>query len=419
MKAWTWSLGVLGAFLLSPGSPYSTPLHPQDTAGNTFVELPELLGFKLSNDQYLVFNCRIDGTHKGFITSLRRIPSVSTTKVPTTLLIDRHLSRASKAFQDDFCYLESDWLTTQELEKLAAIIRRVALTTRELFPTSNRLPVKEVLFRKKEDYLAMIDAWSDQELVKKQGRSFASTIINEIRCGYRTSFPDLLPLIVGDAVNLNVSTPFRSQEALLEGLHTYFASLICQRYEAYVSLSATTPGLRRSSNVILLCETAKEYLSRPAREPLEQILSYELNSLNLERLSVSFALIQFLLEKRMDQWKAFCQILESESLENGTLKGPEGRRAALAKAVHDGLGITFKGLDKQLQDFTSKDYLFPEEIAVALGLDRETPDSIFQGFVQVCELKRAKKPVTPKGETLYDQMMKKMDKVIQERGEKW
>ena len=106
-------------------------------------------------------------------------------------------------------------------------------------------------------------------------------------------------------------------------------------------------------------------------------------------------------------------------MENGKLKLPEGRRAALATAVQDGLGVTFEELEKQLREFTAKEYLYTEEVATALGLEKTTPDSIFQGFVKVCELKRANKEVTAKGEKIFDEMMRKIDKILQEKGEKW
>jgi hypothetical protein len=276
-----------------------------------------------------------------------------------------------------------------------------------------------VVLKSKDDYHAMVDAWSSQDTVKNLARRFSSVFIDNFRCGYEGDFLNVLSLAIADTVSRNVSLSFRTQDALLEGLHSYLSGLMCLRYQTYVSAEVTTPDSRHVSSITFLCETAKEYLSRPRRDNLEQILSCELNALNPEKLSVSFALVQFLLEKRMDRWKAFCKVLEAESLEDGKLKGPEGRRAALSKAVQEGLGITFEELDKQVQAFTSKEYLYPEEIATAIGLNRETEDSIFQGFVQVCELKRAKKPVTPKGEKLYDEMMKKVDKIIQERGEKW
>jgi predicted house-cleaning noncanonical NTP pyrophosphatase (MazG superfamily) len=196
--------------------------------------------------------------------------------------------------------------------------------------------------------------------------------------------------------------------------------MIALQYETFVSPTVTTPSTRRASAVDLLFATAKDYLTSAPRENLETILDSELNTLTLQRLSVAFAFIHFLLEGDRERWTAFHKNLESAWAADTTPENnPERRKKALRSAVSEGLKSTLRDLDKQLQEFVSKRYLSLEDLAEVLEINHEVADSVFQGFRKVCELKRAQKPVSEKGERLYQDIQGKIDKKLQAGGQKF
>src|SRR5690348_16349108 len=109
--------------------------------------------------------------------------------------------------------------------------------------------------------------------------------------------------------------------------------MIALQYETFVSPSVTTPSTRRASAVDLLFATAKDFLVSTPRETLEIILDSELNTLTLERLSVAFAFINFLLKGDRERWTRFHKALESAWAEDSTpLNNPERRKKALRSA---------------------------------------------------------------------------------------
>jgi hypothetical protein len=63
----------------------------------------------------------------------------------------------------------------------------------------------------------------------------------------------------------------------------------------------------------------------------------------------------------------------------------------------------------------TKNYLLEEELAKAVGLDRETSESIFAGFQKVCELKREGKPVSEKGERIYKDLTDRLKTKLESR----
>jgi hypothetical protein len=397
----------------------ASPISAQEKDHEEFIKLPELTAYKLPKDEFLILNARVDRAHAEVIRTLRKVPAVHPEGVPTSLIIEKYLHRKSQAVETEFCYLESDWLTPEELAILAAVARKATLFTQDLFKNEKTAPTKEVLLRKQEDYYALVDAWSDSAKVKKQARHATSALVGSHRCGYRAEFSQALTLVAADAVTVNVEPYFWNQAALTEGLHSYLGSQLALNYEHYFSLDETTPLPKRVMGVGLLHEIAREYLSRPKRDSLETVLRCELNTINPERLSVAFALINFILEKKRDRWETFRSTLATESSENGKLKGPEGRWAALVQAIKVAFDLGIQELDKELQDFTAKHYLYTEEIATLLGMDREGAESTFQGFVTICELKRAKKPVSEKGEKLYQDILGRMEKKLQTASEKF
>ncbi len=391
----------------------------QDKAPEELVKLPELRAFKLSKDDYLLFNARIGMANADFIRSLRKVPAIHAEGTPTSLIMEKYLRKRSKAIKTEFCYIESDWLTDEELALVAAVVQRTTAMTQQLFKNTHRGIVKEVLVRTQEDYYALVDAWSDSEKVKKQARHAASAFVSEHRCGYRGEILDVLTLTTADAVSANLEPYFWNQDALRQGFHTYLTSVMGFGYERYISLDVTTPTVSRDGGVKQLFETAREYLSRPKHDTIATILRSELNDLNPERLAVAFAFIHFLLETQRDHWDVFLSVLNKSSYENDKLKGPEGRWTALLAAIKDALGLDIQELERNLQEFTSKHYLYTEEIASLLGVNRECAESAFQGFVKICELKRLKKPVSEKGEKLYQEILGKIDKKLQSASEKF
>jgi hypothetical protein len=405
---------LLAGFLLS------AKCHSQDDkALEELVKLPELTAYKLPHDEFLIFNARVGRANAEFIRSLRRVPAVHPEGVPTSLIIERYLHKKALAVESDACYIESDWIAVEELAKLAAVVKKTTQVTQELVKNTEKRPVKLVLLRRQEDYYALVDAWANSDKLKKQARHAASVFIEEHRCGYRGQLLEALTLASADAVSGNLEPHIWNQTALSEGLHTYLTSLLVLGYEHYISLDATTPAANREAGVRLLLETARAYLSRPKRDSLETVLRAELNDLNPERLAVAFAVVHFFLGSHGDKWEAFLSILKKESYDKRKLKGPEGRWDALVQAIKVAFGLGIPDLERELQDFTSKHYLYTEEIATLIGIDRECDESSFQGFVTICELKRLKKPVSEKGEKLYQEILGRMEKKLQLGSEKF
>jgi len=406
--------------LLAPSSSNGSCLEAQESKDSDLVALPELYGYKLPKERTLLFRAQFDPTVTKLIRDLRRIPAIHTSDTASSLILEKYLHRKSRAIQTEYCYIESDWMTDRDLEMLAAVAQATALATRALFETSWTKQIKQVVLEKREDYYALVDAWSESPTCKSQARQFDSVFIGEYRCGARAQIANVLSLVIADAVTRNEPASFYVQEALREGLHVFVTSMIALHYETFVSPTVTTPSTRRASAVDLLFETAKQYMTSTPRDNLETVLDSELNTLTLPRLSVAFSFINFLLEGDTGRWTAFHKSLESAWTADTTPdSNPERRKKALRVAVNEGLNSSLHDLDKQLQEFVSTHYLLLEDLAALLNINREIADSVFQGFLKVCELKRSQKPVSEKGERLYQEIQARIDKKLHASGQRF
>lgn len=398
------------------GSPVASS---QDKPADDLVKLPELSAYRIPKDEYLIFNSRFGRETAEFIRALRKVPAVHPEGVPTSLIFEKYLHRKSAAVETDSCYIETDWLSAEELAVVASVVRQAIEFTTRLARKKTKDPIKLVIARKQEDYYALVDAWAETDRAKREARDLASTVIGEFRCGFRKDASAVLTLAAADSVCDNVEPYLFSQKALREGLHTYITSFLTLGYEHYFSTDATSPASKQESGIQSLFQTAREVLSRPKHESLETVLRSDLNSINAERLSIAFALIHFILETKRDKWDSFLTLLERESSENGKLKGPEGLWNALAKAMTEAFGLNVVEMEKALQEFVTKHYLYTDEVATLIGVDRECADASFQGFTKICELKRLKKPVSEKGEKLYQDILGKIDRKLQKSCEKF
>ena len=396
----------------------STASWCQEAPKEKQVPLPELFGYKVGTD-HIVLGCRLGAEQSAFIRKLREIPVAPSDAVATSLLFDKYLHKKSNAVSTAYCYIESDWIPKEELEILASIAQHGALRTQELFQTKATGVLKEVFVKDIEDYRALVDAWSDSDRTKKQARQLESVIIAGTRCGTRPDFASALSLVLADSVKGNVPQYLYHQSCLSEAIHAFLSSFVVLRYETFMSTEATTPVTKRESAVNPLFETAKEYLLRPKRDSLENILNSELNALSFERLSVGVTLVNYLMNAGTGKWRAFWASMERESIEAGKIKGPEGRRAALRTAIKETLETDFDGLDKQLQGFVSKNYLYPEELGVLIGVDRECDASAYKAFVKACEAKRSKKPIPEKQERIHADILGRIEKKLRTQGDKF
>lgn len=391
----------------------------QEKSSESSAKLPELPAYKLPKDEYLLLNARVGSANAEFIRKLRRVPLVRPEGIPTSLIFDKYLHRKSTALESDGFYLESDWLTPEELANIISVARHAVACVSPLLHTEKIDPVKLVIARKQADYYALVDAWADSDRAKREARPLASTIIGDFRCGYRSDALEVLTLAVADAVSDNLDPYLWNQKAIRQGLHTYVTSFVTLNFEHYAATDSTSPMANRESGVRSLFTTAREVLSRPGHDSLETVLRSDLNSLSHERLSVVVAFVHFILETQRDHLDDFLSLLAQESSENGKLKGPEGLWSALSKSISESFRMDISNLEKALQKFATEHYLHTEEIAVLLGMERECADSAFQGFVKICELKRLNKPISEKGEKLYQDILSKMERKLQTAGEKF
>lgn len=396
----------------------STASWCQEAPKENQVPLPELFGYKVGND-HILLGCRLGPEQSAFVRKLRAIPVTPSDTVVTSLLFDRYLHKKSNAVATEFCYIESDWISKEELAVLASIARHGALQTKDLFQTKGTSVLKEVFVKDTDDYRALVDAWADSDRIKRQARKLGSVCIGEYRCGNRADFSSALSLVMADSVNRNAPEYLYYQDCLSEAMHAFVTSFVVVRHETFMSTEATTPVTKRDITMNPLFEAAKEYLLRPTRDSLENILNSELNALTLERLSVGVAFITFLMNAGTEKWRAFWVSMERESIEAGKIKGPEGRRAALRTAIKDTFQTDFEGLDKQLQGFVSKNYLYPEELGVLIGVDRECDASAYKAFAKACEAKRAKKAITEKQERVHADILGRIEKKLRSHGEKF
>src|SRR5436190_10046469 len=270
--------GVTGKVLLlilitSPG-------YTQEKAPEDFIKLPELRAYKLTKDEYLVFNARVPKEYVEFLRELRKVNAVHPEGTPSSLIIEKYLGKKALAVETTLCYFESDWLTNDDLALLAAIAGRTIVATQSLFGNTWTHSIKEVILSKPDEYHRLFDKWCDSDAIKKRARQFDSVFVGEYRCGYRSQVAKALSIVVADSVSRNLPSSFFAQDALREGLHTLIGSTVTLNYETYVAADVTTPSSREVTAINSLFESAREYLSRPHRDSLELVLKSELNVLN-------------------------------------------------------------------------------------------------------------------------------------------
>lgn len=396
---------VYGSFLL-----FSSGFGSQEKLSDSSAKLPELTAYKLPKDDYLILNARLGSVNAEFIRKLRKAPLIPSSGIPTTLIFDKFVHKKSNAVESDGFYLESDWLTTEEMSNVISVARHAAACVSPLLRTEKPAPVKLVIAQKQADYYALVDAWADSDRAKREARGLASTVIGDFRCGFRSTSLEVLTLALADAVSDNMDPYLWNQKAIREGLHTFVSSFVTINFEHYAATDTTSPLAKRESGVRSLFDTARDYLSRPGHDSLETILRSDLNGLSHERLSVAVAFVHYILENQRDHLDGFLNLLAKESSENGKLKGPEGLWTALSNSISQAFQMSIPDLEKTLQKFATEHYLHIEEIAVLLGIDRECAESSFQGFVKICELKRLGKPVSEKGEKLYQDILSRIEK---------
>lgn len=406
------------AFLALATGLLHTPGYAQDKPREELVQLPSLSAYKLPKDEYLVLNVRMSSATATLIRNLRRVPSIHPQGTPTTLLFDKYLHKKSVAVENDAFYLETDWLTADETASIVSVAQHSAACACKLTNSGKVDPIRLVIARTEENYYALVDAWADTERKKREARALSSTIIGEFRCGYRKDSTEVMTLAISAAISRNLEPYLWNHNAIREGLHTFVSSFVTLDSYQYVNTNATTPLSTRQAGVPLLFETARDVLSRTQHDSLETILRSDLNSLTYERLSVAVALIHYLLETQQDHWENFLRSLSKESVENGKLREPEGLWNALSKAISSDFGMSVPELEKSLQKFAASHYLYTEEIATLIGIERECAESSFEGFVKVCVLKRQNKPVSEKGEKLYKEILGRMQKKLASAAEK-
>lgn len=388
------------------------PSAAQDDEKPTFVPLPPIPAFKLPSENYLILHGKVAGPQAEFLRRLRQVPAAPSIGEPTSLIIERYLKKPSRAFATQDAYVESDWIGIEDLAIMAALVPKAALAVDELFGVPERQVMKSVIVKTREDYLALTDAWADEDRLKRQARSLTGIYVKGYRDSFEVTQSAAYSLVMADTIRRHLPDYIRTLPPLMEGIHTYLTVLAVGDFQTYVAID-TTPRARGWKKPTALYEFARQVLSRPTHENMDVLLRSELNSITFERLAVLFSLIDFLLQKDRSVWKKFVEALDRESHEGGKLKGPEGRYRALEIAFQEALGLDLKGLDLELSKFTSASYLFTEELARVVGLDRECSESTYQGFETVCRLKREGKPVSERGERIHAEILKRLEKKLE------
>jgi len=381
---------------------------PEDTS----VRLPEVPAFRMSDGRYLLFSMRLDKPHFDYLRDLRRLGAAPAGGEPASLVFDTLLHRRSKAFDTELCYVESDWMSAGDLAASASLVHRSEKLLGDLFGPLRVSKRRYVVTDTKEHYLELVDKRAADEATRQKARHVHSLPVGDTRCGYEKDVPEALSMVVTDLV-MNWSPPsLAAPSALREGIHVYLSAVLTGDFHCVVSLTATSPDRRGKGRVEELIGSAREFLSRPKRESLEEILRTELNAITLERLSVMFAMIDFLLRTRRDRWPDFVRRLEAESQEDGKLKGAEGLHQALRTALKESMDLELQDLEARLKEFVAREYLLEVELARLCGIDRECAESVFSGFEKVCELRRQGKPVSEKGDRIYQDILGRVRKKL-------
>jgi hypothetical protein len=267
----------------------------------------------------------------------------------------------------------------------------------------------------RDNYYELVDHLAgDDEKPKKTARLVHSLPVGpDTRVAFEPNPEESLAGVVTDLVmnwspeSIAAPTPFR------EGLHVYLSALLTGEFHFVVSLKETSPlGDHRSGRVGLLISKARDVLSRAKHDSLESILKSEINAITLEKISVLFAMVDYLLRTKRDRFPEYVQMLEKESHDGEKLKGPEGLYEAQKKALKEVLGFELEDLETKLREFVAKNYLLEEELARFVGIDRESSDTIFEGFEKVCQLRREGKPVSEKGDRIYQEMVERFKRKL-------
>jgi hypothetical protein len=377
------------------------------------AEIPDVRASALPGDRVLVFASRMEKAHAGYLASLRKVPALEPKGEPTSLVIPRHLKRPARAFDADRLYLESDWMSSEELAVAAALVDRAARASCELLGTPDIEKVRYVVTRTRDDYHALVDAWSEDDRVKRGARFVSSTFVDRTRAGFAAEAEEVYATAVSDAVGRACPPSFRRQDALVQALEAYVSSFLTGRFVVFVSLDVTTKEGRGRGPVEALMRTARDYLQRPKRDDLGTVLRSELNAITVERLAVAFAAVDYLLRTKRGAWARFAETVERESRQGKELKGPDGCHEALKAGLREAMGLELAELETALKDFTSREYLWEEDVARATGVQRECAESAFEGFVKVCELLRQGKPVSGRGEEIHRQVWGRVEKKLE------
>ncbi|HXX93517.1 MAG TPA: hypothetical protein VEN81_07780, partial [Planctomycetota bacterium] len=81
-------------------------------------------------------------------------------------------------------------------------------------------------------------------------------------------------------------------------------------------------------------------------------------------------------------------------------------------ALKEVLELDLRGLEAELKKFTGSSYLWTEELARQVGLPQECAESTYAGFETICRLKREGKPVSEKGQRIYDEILKRLERKL-------
>lgn len=385
----------------------------QDEPPRKPLRLPEVPAYRISDDRCLLFTMRVEKAHFEYLEGIRRLEAAPPlAELPPPVLPDI-LKRPAPAFGTELSYFESDWLNHEDLETAAALLHRMEKTLGDLLGPIKARKRRYLITHTQEAYYEVVDHLAgDDERTKKTARLVHSLPVGDTRVSSEPNPEEAFSVIVTDLVMTWSPPSIAAPTPLREGIHIYLSALLTGEFHYVVSLKETSPLGARKGKVGLLISRAREVFSRPKREPLETVLKSEINALSVDRLSVLFALVDYLLRTKRDRFPDLVRMLEKESHEGDKLKGPEGLIQAQKKALVDVLGFSVEELDAKLKEFVAREYLLEEEIARALGIDRESSDTIFEGFEKVCQLRREGKPVSEKGDRIYQEIVERVKRKL-------
>ncbi len=375
--------------------------------------IPEVRAYALADDRVLTFASRMPRSHYEFLRSLRKAPLQETLGEPTSLIIPQHLKKPARALATERCYVESNWLSLEQLAVAVALVHRAGPAAAEWLGTRPPDKLSFVITASEVEFHALVDAWAEDDRTKRGARFVSSTFIAGHRVGYDTEPAAMYATAVSDAVARACPSSFRRQEALVQGLGAYVSAFLTGRFAIFVALDVTTKQGRGHESVEVLMRTARSFFQRPRREDLGAVLRTELNAISAEKLAALFATVDYLLRTRREAWAEFAKVVERESYDGRALKGPDGCHEALQTGLREAMGLGLAELDAAVKEFTSTEYLSEEDLARLTGVHRECAESAFEGFLKVSELRRQGKPVSGRGEEIYRQIRARIEKKLE------